>query len=147
MCYYISMPRTFKPEEFVFNDNDFATPGKLLACLGRMDPAHINTPGYAKKLYDAVTNEGNFDSDEWVDMCFEIGSRAQLREFAGVLSTWHQENSVQKQYMPDILASSFSKTPWVQEDLTAVGMAPSGLPGVQPQDQTIVQGNLVSFGM
>lgn len=141
------MKRNFKPHEFPFDDNDLSTPTKLMACLKRMDHDSINAHGYSFQLHQAVTNQNSFDSDEWFDVCFEIGARPQLQEFAGALSKWHQLHGVAKQFLPDILADSFVNTSWVKEDLTAVGMVPGESPQKRPTDQIKIEASHSSFEM
>lgn len=141
------MKRSFKPHEFVFDDADLATPDKFLACLNRMDPLRINATGYAFQLHQAVTNQNSFDSDEWFDVGFEIGARPQLQKFAAQLGQWHRTHSVDKQFLPDLLADSFLNTPWVKEDLTAAGMAPSQDWAKRPEDVHQIQASHTSLSM
>lgn len=127
------MKRKFNLNEFSFNDDDLATPDKLMECLKRTDPAKINEHFYATKLYQAVTNQDSFSSDEWCTVSFpdseldSVDARMQLQTFIAALAEWHQTNAVDKQFLPDILANSFYVTSWVQEDLTAAGMVPGQL--------------------
>lgn len=141
------MKRSFKPHEFFFDDADLATPDKLLACLSRMDPLRINATGYAFQLYQAVTNQNSFDSDEWFDVGFEIGARPQLQKFVAELGQWHQTYGVEKQFLPDILADSFLNTSWVKEDLIAAGMAPCQDLAKQPKDVHQIQASHTSLSM
>lgn len=118
------MDYIFKLNEFSFSDDDLATPDKLMKCLRRTDPAKINEPFYATKLFDVVTNRDIFTSDEWYDLGFEVHARSKLQDFVTNLNEWHQTNVVKQQFLPDILVLSFPNTSWVQEDLTAAGMVP-----------------------
>ena len=141
------MKRSFKPNEFSFDDSDLETPDKLMACLTRMDHTSINMPGYASQLFQVVTNQNSFDSDEWFDVCFEIGARPQLQEFATSLVKWHKLHDVNKQFLPDILADSFVNTSWVKDDLTSLGLVPGQLPQKRPEDAITIQASHTNLGM
>lgn len=121
------MKRIFKLNEFSFSEAELETPDTLMECLRRMEHSQINAPGYATKLFQAVTNQNSFDSVAWSDVGFDILARPKLQEFVASLAEWHQTHRVEKQFLPDILADSFRNTAWVKEDLTAAGMAPGQL--------------------
>lgn len=140
------MKRTFKPNEFAFEQSDLDTPDKFMATLKRMDHDSINTPGYASQLFQAVTNQNSFDSDAWFDVGFEIGARPQLQELATSLAKWHDLHKVKSMFLPDLLADSFVNTSWVKEDLTAVGLVPGQSPGRRP-DQIQIEASHTSLSM
>lgn len=139
------MKRTFKLNEFAFTPSDLDSPGALLATLGRMDPTQINTPGYASQLYQAVTNQGNFDSDSWFDISFEICSRQDLQDFSSKLASWHQEHAVKQLFLPNILADSAINTPWVKEDLENMGILSQASP--QKINENIVQTSFTNMSL
>ena len=141
------MKRSFTPAEFPFDDSDLDTPASFMACLNRMKPESINTPGYASKLFQAVTNQDYFDGDDWFDICFERKAIPQLQEFAKELVEWHEKNDVKQQFMPNMLAGSFLNTPHVKEELTAIGFVPGEMFQKAPVGEIKIEVSQTSFGM
>lgn len=145
------MKRTFNPNEFAFEQSDLDTPEALLATLNRMDPSSINTPGYASKLFQAVTNQNNFDNDAWVDMCMDICAKQQLQDFTQELGKWHESHNVKQLFLPDILADSYAHSAtskgWVHTIVDNAGIAPGAETGKRPTSEHQVQINHTGMGM
>lgn len=145
------MKRTFSPSEFAFEQSDLDTPASFLATLNRMDSAKIATPGYASKLFQAVTNQNSFDNDEWIDLCMDVGHASKLISFSNELGDWHEKNNVKQLFLPDIMADSYAHSAanngWVHQIVDGAGLTPGAEPSKRPKGEHQVQASLTNFSM
>lgn len=145
------MKRTFSPSEFAFEQSDLATPASLLATLDRMDSTKIATPGYASKLFQAITNQNSFDDDLWIDLCMDVGHAKDLTDFTGALAQWHEKNNVKQLFLPDIVADSYAHSAatngWVHPIVDNAGLTPGAEPSKKPKGEHQVEISTTSLSM
>lgn len=105
--------------EFLYTSRDFESPDAFLAALDRMEPAHVNRSGYNQKFFQAVTNQGRFESDAWFDLAFDIGEKQSLHSFLERLSEWQTRSESGKTFLPDIVGDASRSNAWVADALQA----------------------------
>ena len=123
--------------EFQYAPRDFESPDALMRALERMDTALVNSHGYNQKFFQAVTNQGKFESDAWFDVAFDIGAKDSLRSFLERLSEWQTRSGSSKVFLPDIVEDAARSNAWVADALQASGfvVAPEA-PGRQVSEHT-----------
>ena len=108
--------------EFQYAPRDFESPDALMRALERMDAAQVNSHGYNQKFFQAVTNQGKFESDAWFDVAFDIGAKESLRSFLERLSEWQTSSGSNKVFLPDIVEDAARSNAWVADALQASGL-------------------------
>ena len=123
--------------EFQYAPRDFESPDALMRALERMDAAQVNSHGYNQKFFQAVTNQGKFESDAWFDVAFDIGAKESLRSFLERLSEWQTSSGSNKVFLPDIVEDAARSNAWVADALQASGLvAAPEAPGRQVSEHT-----------
>ena len=123
--------------EFQYAPRDFESPDALMRALERMDAAQVNSHGYNQKFFQAVTNQGKFESDAWFDVAFDIGAKDSLRSFLDRLSEWQTSSGSNKVFLPDIVEDAARSNAWVADALQASGLvAAPEAPGRQVSEHT-----------
>lgn len=123
--------------EFQYAPRDFESPDALMRALERMDAAQVNSHGYNQKFFQAVTNQGKFESDAWFDVAFDIGAKDSLRSFLERLSEWQTSSGSNKVFLPDIVEDAARSNAWVADALQASGfVAAPEVPGRQVSEHT-----------
>ena len=123
--------------EFQYAPRDFESPDALMRALERMDAAQVNSHGYNQKFFQAVTNQGKFESDAWFDVAFDIGAKDSLRSFLDRLSEWQTSSGSNKVFLPDIVEDAARSNAWVADALQASGfVAAPEVPGRQVSEHT-----------
>ena len=123
--------------EFQYAPRDFESPDALMRALERMDAAQVNSHGYNQKFFQAVTNQGKFESDAWFDVAFDIGAKDSLRSFLERLSEWQTRSGSNKVFLPDIVEDAARSNAWVADALQASGfVAAPEVPGRQVSEHT-----------
>ncbi len=123
--------------EFQYAPRDFESPDALMRALERMDAAQVNSHGYNQKFFQAVTNQGKFESDAWFDVAFDIGAKESLRSFLERLSEWQTRSGSSKVFLPDIVEDAARSNAWVADALQASGfVAAPEVPGRQVSEHT-----------
>ena len=123
--------------EFQYAPRDFESPDALMRALERMDAAQVNSHGYNQKFFQAVTNQGKFESDAWFDVAFDIGAKESLRSFLERLSEWQTRSGSNKVFLPDIVEDAARSNAWVADALQASGfVAAPEVPGRQVSEHT-----------
>lgn len=123
--------------EFQYAPCDFESPDALMRALERMDTALVNSYGYNQKFFQAVTNQGKFESDAWFDVAFDIGAKESLRSFLERLSEWQTSSESNKVFLPDIVEDAARSNAWVADALQASGLvAAPEAPGRQVSEHT-----------
>ena len=123
--------------EFQYAPRDFESPDALMRALERMDAAQVNSHGYNQKFFQAVTNQGKFESDAWFDVAFDIGAKESLRSFLERLSEWQTSSGSNKVFLPDIVEDAARSNAWVADALQASGfVAAPEVPGRQVSEHT-----------
>ncbi len=123
--------------EFQYAPRDFESPDALMRALERMDAAQVNSHGYNQKFFQAVTNQGKFESDAWFDVAFDIGAKDSLRSFLERLSEWQTRSGSSKVFLPDIVEDAARSNAWVADALQASGfVAAPEVPGRQVSEHT-----------
>ena len=123
--------------EFQYAPRDFESPDALMRALERMDAAQVNSHGYNQKFFQAVTNQGKFESDAWFDAAFDIGAKESLRSFLERLSEWQTSSGSNKVFLPDIVEDAARSNAWVADALQASGLvAAPEAPGRQVSEHT-----------
>ena len=123
--------------EFQYAPRDFESPEALMRALERMDAAQVNSHGYNQKFFQAVTNQGKFESDAWFDVAFDIGAKESLRSFLERLSEWQTSSGSNKVFLPDIVEDAARSNAWVADALQASGLvAAPEAPGRQVSEHT-----------
>ena len=108
--------------EFQYAPRDFESPDALMRTLDRMDTTQVNSHGYNQKFFQAVTNQGKFESDAWFDVAFDIGAKDSLRSFLERLSEWQTRSGSSKVFLPDIVEDAARSNAWVADALQASGL-------------------------
>lgn len=108
--------------EFQYAPRDFESPDALMRTLDRMDTTQVNSYGYNQKFFQAVTNQGKFESDAWFDLAFDIGAKDSLRSFLDRLSEWQTRSGSSKVFLPDIVEDAARSNAWVADALQASGL-------------------------
>ena len=123
--------------EFQYAPRDFESPDALMRALERMDAAQVNSHGYNQKFFQAVTNQGKFESDAWFDVAFDIGAKDSLRSFLERLSEWQTRSGSSKVFLPDVVEDAARSNAWVADALQASGfVAAPEVPGRQVSEHT-----------
>ena len=123
--------------EFQYAPRDFESPDALMRALERMDTALVNSHGYNQKFFQAVTNQGKFESEAWFDLAFDIGAKDSLRSFLDRLSEWQTRSGSSKVFLPDIVEDAARSNAWVADALQASGfVAAPEVPGRQVSEHT-----------
>lgn len=123
--------------EFQYAPRDFESPDALMRALERMDAAQVNSHGYNQKFFQAVTNQGKFESDAWFDVAFDIGAKDSLRSFLERLSEWQTRSGSSKVFLPDIVEDAARSNASVADALQASGfVAAPEVPGRQVSEHT-----------
>ena len=123
--------------EFQYAPRDFESPDALMRTLDRMDTTQVNSHGYNQKFFQAVTNQGKFESDAWFDVAFDIGAKDSLRSFLERLSEWQTRSGSSKVFLPDIVEDAARSNAWVADALQASGfVAAPEVPGRQVSEHT-----------
>ena len=123
--------------EFQYAPRDFESPDALMRTLDRMDTTQVNSHGYNQKFFQAVTNQGKFESDAWFDVAFDIGAKDSLRSFLERLSEWQTRCGSSKVFLPDIVEDAARSNAWVADALQASGfVAAPEAPGRQVSEHT-----------
>lgn len=123
--------------EFQYAPRDFESPDALMRALERMDTALVNSHGHNQKFFQAVTNQGKFESDAWFDVAFDIGAKESLHSFLERLSEWQTSSGSNKVFLPDIVEDAARSNAWVADALQASGLvAAPEAPGRQVSEHT-----------
>lgn len=123
--------------EFQYAPRDFESPDALMRALERMDAAQVNSHGYNQKFFQAVTNQGKFESNAWFDVAFDVGAKDSLRSFLDRLSEWQTSSGSNKVFLPDIVEDAARSNAWVADALQASGLvAAPEAPGRQVSEHT-----------
>ena len=123
--------------EFQYAPRDFESPDALMRALERMDAAQVNSHGYNQKFFQAVTNQGKFESNAWFDVAFDVGAKESLRSFLERLSEWQTSSGSNKVFLPDIVEDAARSNAWVADALQASGLvAAPEAPGRQVSEHT-----------